>query len=407
MQTFKVSARTELDRLKSLEAEIEELKRVIESNEQNYRDLYEGAPDMYRTIDADGIILDCNTAYAKSLGFSKQEVIGMSIFDHTSKDSIKKMKNSFETWKRVGHVENMEILLKRKDGTVFPGLLSANNLYDKKRKLLGSNTVIRDITEIFEARKKLENSQKQIQVQLKKLKDIGIQKEEFLAMITHELKTPLVPIKGYADILLSGFHGTLSIAQKERIEIIKSSAESLLKLIQDLLDAQKLELGKLKLDMISTSVSEIILSTITKMKPDADRHKIKITTDLEENIRCYCDKDRIMQVLTNVIFNSLDFCPEEGGTIHIKMCSEKDHAKIIVKDNGIGILKENLDKVFVKFYQVNTAITREHGGTGLGLAVCKGIIENHGGKIWARSEGKNKGTEIHILLPREEKIIAS
>ena len=100
-----------------------------------------------------------------------------------------------------------------------------------------------------------------------------------------------------------------------------------------------------------------------------------------------------------MIANSLDFCPKQYGKINIKLSSENKHARITVKDNGVGIVKESINKIFVKFYQVDTSTTREHGGTGIGLSVCKGIVEGHGGKIWAESDGKDTGAEIHILLP--------
>ncbi len=400
MQTSRVDPLKGIERIKHLEQEIEELRKTIESNERKYRDLYDGAPDLYRTIDINGIILDCNKAYTNYLGYLKEEILGMSIFDHVTDESIDKMRNSFESWKKDGHVESREIKMKRKDGTIFSGLLSATNLYDCDGKLIGSNTVIKDITELCKARQDLEASQKEIQDNLEKLKKTDDAKDEFLAMITHELKTPLVPIAGYADILLSEFLGTLTDPQKERIRIIKSSSETLLKLITELLDAQKIELGKLKLEMSSQDLSTIIENTITNVKPIADRHNIAITSELEKNVYCYCDKDRITQVLTNLIFNSLDFCEDKTGKISIKLNMDNMNAKIVVKDNGLGIEKQNLGKIFVKFYQVNTTTTREHGGTGLGLSVCKGIVENHGGKIWIESEGLNKGTEIHMILPR-------
>ena len=135
------------------------------------------------------------------------------------------------------------------------------------------------------------------------------------------------------------------------------------------------------------------------MKPDADKQGITITTELLDPVPFLCDSSRLEQVISNLISNSLDFCPKQDGKINIKLNSENGHARIIVKDNGIGIVKESIDKIFVKFYQVDTSLTREHGGTGIGLSVCKGIVEGHGGKIWAESEGKYKGTEMHILLP--------
>jgi len=233
-----------------------------------------------------------------------------------------------------------------------------------------------------------------------KLRKADVIKEEFLAMITHELKTPLVPIIGYVDILLSQKLGKINDTQKQKLEIIKTSTGFLLKMISDLLDAQKIELGQLAMVKNPHYLSQIIKDVLARMRPDLEHNSVMVTTDLQENISCLCDNTRIEQVLINLISNAMDFCPKNNGKINIKLRLEDNtHAKISIIDNGIGIAKSKLDKIFVKFYQIDTSSTREHGGTGLGLSVCKGIIESHGGKIWAESEKTNNGTQIHILLP--------
>ncbi|QLH11316.1 hypothetical protein DSQ20_07470 [Nitrosarchaeum sp. AC2] len=114
---------------------------------------------------------------------------------------------------------------------------------------------------------------------------------------------------------------------------------------------------------------------------------------------CNCDKDRMSQVIINVLSNAIDFCPKQQGKIEIITNRIKNNIHIIIKDNGMGISKENIDKIFVKYYQVDTTLTREHGGTGIGLSLSKIIVENHNGKIWAESNGLDKGSEIHIQLP--------
>jgi signal transduction histidine kinase len=244
---------------------------------------------------------------------------------------------------------------------------------------------------------------KLLEVQLHKsfveLKKTERSKDEFIAMITHELRTPLVPIIAYSDILLSKHIGELNDMQKERISLIKSSSESLVRLVQDLFDVQKIELGELKLEKQENSLSEIINSVMIKIKPDIERCCISITADLETVPCCMCDKMRIEQVLNNILYNSIGFIPKENGKINIKLYMREGQFKIIIKDNGLGIKKDQLDKIFTKFYQIDTSTTRERGGTGLGLSVSLGIINAHGGKIWAESEGFGKGSEFHILLP--------
>lgn len=375
--------------------EIHKMKEM----EQKYHNLYDGSPVLFRTININGIILDCNMLYASSLGYSKKEIIGKSIFEHAAKQSANAMKKSFERWKKTGIVKNEEIWLKRKNDTVFPTLLSATNLYDGEGNLIGSNTALEDITEIHEARQKLEDHELKMKEQLIQLKKLSALKDDFLTVITHELKTPLVPIIGYLDIMMSEKFGQLNEDQKKRLKIIRTSTGSLLKLISDLLDAQKIEIGQLILNKDIHDLSKMIKNVVDKMKPDADKNNIELTLDSDRNVMVLCDDSRMEQVLSNLILNSLDFCPKQNGKIAIKLYFENNDVHIVVKDNGIGIIKESIDKIFVKFYQVDASLTREHGGTGMGLAVCKGIVEGHGGKIWAKSDGLGKGAEIHILLP--------
>lgn len=382
-----------------LRRQLQKLMKAVKRNQKKYMDLYEQSPDLYRTINTDGIILDCNNAYAERLGYSKDEIIGKTIFDHSSEKNLQDIKNSFDMWKKAGKVRNKVIWLKCKDGTVFPGLISANNLYDDAQKLIGSNTVIKDISEIYEYRKKLEDSRNQIQQQMLELQELDMAKDSFLAMITHELKTPLVPIKSYLDMVLAEKLGPLTDVQKERLAIVQSSTESLLRLVTDLLDAQKIELGQLKLTKDVHDLSEIINKTIEKMQGEITKRSMSIEKNIPNDLFCLCDPIRIEQVLTNLLVNAMKFSHDGSGKILVKSYSENDHCRILVKDNGIGITSDNLKKIFVKFYQIDASSTREYGGTGLGLSVCKGLIESHGGKIWAESEGPNKGAEIHILLP--------
>ncbi|MGI0102437.1 MAG: sensor histidine kinase [Nitrosotalea sp.] len=245
----------------------------------------------------------------------------------------------------------------------------------------------------------MEESQAKLSEQYEALKNVELAKDEFLAMVTHELKTPLVPIQGYVDLTLAGNFGPLTPTQHERLEIVKSSTESMQKLISDLLDVQKIELGQLKLEKSVHDLAEIVSNTISDIKPLTNKNKIGITTSLMVDATCTCDNTRISQVVANLVLNAISFCPKEGGTITITLDKKEKFYYMVVKDNGMGIQKDNLDKIFVRFYQVDTSNTREHKGTGLGLSICKGIVEGHGGKIWAESEGMGKGTEIHMLLP--------
>ena len=231
-------------------------------------------------------------------------------------------------------------------------------------------------------------------------KKTEIAKDEFLAMITHELKTPLVPIQGYADILLSEHLGKLTDKQKERIEIIKSSSETLLSLISDLLDAQKLELGQLKMRKENININDTVTHAIEVFLPQAQKNKIQIISNVGDFLIEH-DPARIKQVMTNLIKNSLTAVESEKGKIEISMKNMPQEIQIMVKDNGVGIPLNKQSDLFKKFYQVDASLTREKGGSGLGLSICKGIMENHGGAITAKST-PNQETVFTVILPKKE-----
>jgi len=227
---------------------------------------------------------------------------------------------------------------------------------------------------------------------------IDIAKDEFLAMITHELKTPLVPIQGYSDILLGEHLGKLNAKQKERLSIIKSSSTSLLDLISDLLDAQKLELGQLRMEKSNNSIKNTIEKAVESLKPQAVEKKVKIISK-PLNVVILHDSERITQVLTNLIKNSLTAVKSKTGIVTIEVQDSPSEVIINVKDNGIGIPTDKQKDLFKKFYQIDSSLTRERGGSGLGLAICKGIVENHDGKIWLESTPK-VGSTFSFSIPK-------
>ena len=230
-------------------------------------------------------------------------------------------------------------------------------------------------------------------------KETDITKDEFLSMITHELKTPLVPIQGYVDILLGEHLGSLNEKQKERLQIIKTSAEALLRIISDLLDAQKLELGKLVVKKENHDIKDTIQTAIESLQPRATEDKITIKHNLEKEILIPHDPERIRQVLTNLLKNGVDAVKPNTGVIEVLVDDSNDQIKISVKDNGPGIPIEKQKDLFKKFYQVDTSLTREIGGSGLGLAICKGLVEEHGGTISMEST-PGSGATFSFTLPK-------
>ena len=372
---------------KTMTESIKKSTNTIKSAEQKYRSLYDDLPDLCRTINKDGIILDCNKAYVKSLGYTKQEIIGKSIFAHTTKDSIRDLRNSFETWRKSGTVLNREVKLKKKDGTSFPVLVSATNLYDAADQLIGSNTIIKDISEIYT------------------LLEVDKAKDEFSSMISHELKTPLIPIMGYCEMLRDPkFFGNLTEPQLEAINEIYDNTTRLNTLITEVMKAQKLELNRLTfkkeifevgefLEVVAKNHTQLMISKkITFINNHSSNDRILIKTD----------KDRLHEVFTNLIQNAVDFVPEQNGKIEVGAIDNGKAILFYVKDNGIGIPHDKIDKLFTKFYQIDTSFSRKHGGSGLGLVICKGIVTSLGGNIKAESE-VGKGTTFSFVIPKGDK----
>jgi signal transduction histidine kinase len=232
------------------------------------------------------------------------------------------------------------------------------------------------------------------------LRQVDRSKDEFSAMLSHELKTPLVPIQGYVDILLSEHLGKLNEEQKKRLKVIKENSSSLLKLISDILDIHKLELGQLKITKNENNVKSTVEKSITIMSPFISDNQIELKNHVTKDIPASYDEERIKQVITNLIKNCTKACQRGIGKIEVFAEDSVSDIKLSISDNGRGIPNEVKDNLFKKFYQVDTSSTRESGGSGLGLAISKGIVETHGGKMWFESK-EGKGTTFYFTIPKD------
>lgn len=258
--------------------------------------------------------------------------------------------------------------------------------------------------------RRLEEMNEDLKHKTEKLQELDKEKEEFSAMITHELKTPLVPVIGYSELLLDGTLGELTPKQKEKAQVINNSATSLLRLISDLLDARKLELGKMKLDICDVSAKEIVEQCIDGLRLSAKSKEIDLNYSVQDNLEARCDSKRIQQVLYNLLTNAMKFVDPGIGRVEITVVRQTSSSNgdgrsallFTVKDNGAGIPKDKQGNLFKKFYQADTSLGRKAGGTGLGLAISRGIVEAHGGKIWFESDGEDgKGSTFYFTLPEK------
>ncbi|MGB9612855.1 MAG: sensor histidine kinase [Candidatus Margulisiibacteriota bacterium] len=250
------------------------------------------------------------------------------------------------------------------------------------------------------SRKAILHMMKNLHEDMDKLRLIDRMKTEFLSMVSHELRTPLTPIKGYLYLLTTEKMGKLSEEQKKALEIISRQSEHLQTLIDSILDLSRIERGvPIPLKKEPLSIKSVIEEVVEAMKIQAQACELKVSLELQENLPTIMgDPIKLKRVITNLLGNALKFTPR-GGEIKIRAFAADSAIRIEVIDNGIGIAPENLERIFEKFYQVDSSLTRPAGGMGIGLSIAKEIVELHGGKIWAESEGLGRGSKFIFILP--------
>lgn len=227
-------------------------------------------------------------------------------------------------------------------------------------------------------------------------------KADFISIISHELRTPLTSIKESVSLVLDGIAGPLTEEQKKFLTITKNNIDRLTKLITDVLDLSKLESGRIMMHKRKLNINELIKEVYASTKAGAEQKNIQFSISLGESVEpVWFDPDRIGQVLKNLISNAIKF-NKSNGWLKISSSKEninsKDFIRIIVEDNGVGIVSEDIENLFRNFSPLDTGMTREHGGAGLGLAISRGIIELHGGDIWVVSE-PDAGSKFIFTIP--------
>jgi PAS domain S-box-containing protein len=367
-----------------IEESIASLYNEIRRLESKHRRLYDDSPVMHRTVNAEGRILDCNQTYAKNLGYgAKSEVIGHLIFEHSVPESLEAMQKSLEEWSATGSVRNKEISLRRRDGTVFPALINASNLYDDNGSLVGSNTVIVDITEIHRAKELLEKANQM--------------KEHFINIAAHELRTPIQPILGIAELAKNG-----KVKQEEAWNTVLKEAQRLMRLANNMLDVTKIEGGFLNYNIRKTSINEVIGEVIDSARLSTKQEngptRVKIITKLDQDAMLHIDEDRMVQALSNILNNALKFTKEGQIVVETKVTTDRKIFEIRIIDPGPGIPADVLPVIFTKFSAKTSGSEANRAGTGLGLFIAKSIIREHSGHVFA-GNNQEKGATFVITLP--------
>jgi len=362
---------------------------------------------MVTITDVDGKLLFVNQLFCDVTKYSKEELMGAKphellnsgFHDKAFYDEIWNTLKKGDAWK--GDVKN-----KAKDGSFFWTLTTIMPFLDDANKPYKFIAIRRDITDKVEADERLkvtlaENvmQKDKIQDQYGKLQDLQKEKEEFVAMITHDLKQPLVPIQGNAEMLMNPKMGELNEMQKECIDEISANASRQLSMIDNLVSAQKLGAGAMKFDTDELSSKDLLNDCIKTHNPIMTDKHIEYFDSSTEDIKIIGDRRRILEAFTNIIQNAHDFVPQDGK-IEIGVNDGEKEVTFFIKDNGEGIPKEKQNKLFKKYGQVESKATRKFGGTGLGLAVSQELIQGMKGKIWFESE-TGKGTTFFFTIPKK------
>jgi signal transduction histidine kinase len=222
-------------------------------------------------------------------------------------------------------------------------------------------------------------------------------KDEFVALISHDLRTPLTSIMGFLELTRDERSGALSEEQRSYLEIVSRNSERLLHLVDDLLFAARLQSGALELSIDELDLAAMAEHTLEEARPRADAKQIALVAELEVVPPVLGDRRRIAQLLDNLVSNALKFTPD-GGTVTVVVGSTRGRVVVEVRDTGIGIQPEETERLFDRFFRASTAVDRQISGSGLGLYIARAIVEAHNGTIGARS-AVGSGTTLRVELP--------
>lgn len=241
---------------------------------------------------------------------------------------------------------------------------------------------------------------KDLQEKMREIESLYKVKSEFTQKVSHELRTPLAATKESIDLIFDGSVGKINQEQKEFLNIAKKNVDRLSRLINDVLDFSKLSSHKAKIKIELVNLNELIESAVNINKLVIEKQGLSVKMDLvaTKDLVLNLDADSLNQVLTNLINNAVKFSEKGSIKVFTELEKDKESVKVCVEDQGIGILQEDIPKLFRPFVQVGVGLGKNKGGTGLGLAICKEIIEQAGGKIWVESEFK-KGSKFYFSLP--------
>jgi PAS domain S-box-containing protein len=381
----------------------EDLRR----SEERFRLLVEGVSEYaVFMLDANGRVATWNTGAERIKGYTAKEIIGQhfSIFYPSEARESGWPDHELQLAAEKGSfVDNGWRL--RKDGTTFWANVTITALRDDTGRLLGYAKLTRDLTEAKRIEAiELAGQQREEMLEAERSARMAAQratrvKDEFLATLSHELRTPLSAILGWTQVLLRSESSKGPDVQKRAIEVIDRNARAQVQLIDDLLDLSRIMTGKIRLDLHQVSFASIVEAAVDSAIPSAEAKGIRLKTIMGASQDVIsADSTRLQQVVWNLLTNAIKFTPK-GGQIQVLLQRVNSHLELSVSDTGIGIPASYLPHVFDRFSQKDSSTTRTFGGLGLGLSICKQLVELHAGYIRAASQGEGKGATFFVQLP--------
>jgi PAS domain S-box-containing protein len=373
---------------KRVEAEQQKLDQRLRDQHFYTRSLIESNIDALMTTDAAGIITDVNRQMEALTGCTRDELIGAPFKNYFT--DPERAAAGIKRVLREKKITNYELTARARDGKMTVVSYNATTFYDRDRTLQGVFAAARDITErrhieqmLREKNVELESAKSVAEQTVERLEEVEQLKKGFLSTVSHELRTPLTSIRGSLGLLASGAAGPLPDHVVEVVALAERNAIRLMALIEDILDLERLETGKIELQMTRVPIASILRRAMESLAAFGAHGVTVDAPNVSSSIDV--DADRIVQVLVNLLSNAVKFSPPDG-VVTIAVTADGQWTEFRVIDHGRGVPAVHRRAIFERFRQVDPSDAREKGGAGLGLAICKSIVEQHGGSIGVESE---------------------
>jgi len=375
---------------------VDELKRAEEA-QARLAAIIESSDDAIISTGLDATVFSWNAAAQRLFGYTAAEMIGQPITRLLPPERAGEEEEILARIRRGEQCEHLETVRVTKDGQRIDVSLMVSPVKDRMGAVSGASKIIHDITARKQAQEDLEAAKRSAEHAKTQAERANQAKDEFLAVLSHELRNPLTPVLAAAALLLE--EPRLDADTRQTLEMIHRNAELEARLIDDLLDVTRITRGKLELHREPLPLCTILAHAIEVCRPDIETRQIHFGVDLQGAPYVVdADAPRLQQVFWNLLKNAIKFTPQ-SGCVGVRVRGDgAQHVIVEVNDSGVGIAPEALPRIFRPFEQAERGITRQFGGLGLGLAISKAMVELHGGTIVAASDGKGKGASFQVRL---------